>query len=83
MDQEGYKTKNINIGAYLYASNLKLIKTLRIDGEVFFLFAPKNKAEDLVNQYFAGTANINPRELFARLNDLRDLIFQGGRNPHD
>lgn len=82
MDTEGYRTKNINIGAYLYASNLKLLKTTRINGEVFFLFSPKARAEELINQYFAGTANVNPRELFARLNDLRDLIFQGGNSSH-
>lgn len=83
MDQEGYKTKNINIGAYLYASNLKLLKTLRINGEVFFIFAPKDRAEELINQYFAGTARVSPREFVARLNDLRDLIFSGGRSSHD
>lgn len=80
---EGYKTKNINIGAYLYSSGLQLLNTLKVDKEVFFIFTPKDKAEQLVEEYFAGTARISPREFVARLNDLRDLIFSGGRSSHD
>lgn len=80
MEQDRYQTKILNISAFLYASGLQLVDTTKVNGDVFFLFAPKDKAEKLVEQYFAGTANINPRELFARLNDLRDLIFSGGKN---
>lgn len=80
MEQEGYRTKILNIAAYLYSCNLQLIDTIKINGDVFFIFTPKAKAEELIEKYFAGTAVCNPRELFARLNDLRDLIFSGGRN---
>lgn len=80
MDKEGYKTKILNIAAFLYASGLQLVDTIKIGDDVFFIF-PKDEAEQLVEKYFAGTATINPRELFARLNDLRDLIFSGG-NRH-
>jgi len=80
MDQDTYITKILHIAAFLYASGLKLVNTQRTNGEVFFIFTPKQKAEQLVENYFAGTALINPRELFARLNDLRDLIFSGGRH---
>ncbi len=80
MDTELYKTKTLNIAAFLYASNLQLVNTVRVNNEVFFIFSPKNKAEKLVSDYFSGTAEVNPRELFARLNDLKDLIFSGGRN---
>lgn len=78
MDKDGYRTKTLGIAAFLYASGLKLTKTTRINHEVFFIFSPKNDAELLVEKYFAGTAIVDPRELFARLNDLRDLIFSGG-----
>ena len=74
-----YKTKILNIAAFLYASGLQLVETSRVNGEVFFIFDPKEKAEELIEQYFADKATVNPRELFARLNDLRDLIFSGGR----
>lgn len=80
MDIEEYKTKNLNIAAFLYASGVQLVTTNRISREVFFIFSPKNKAEKLVSDYFSGTAVVDPRELFARLNDLKDLIFSGGRN---
>ncbi len=79
MENEGYKLKQLNVAAFLYASGLKLINTVRINNEVFFIFSPKDKAEKLVESYFNGSATCSPRELFARLNDLRDLIFSGGR----
>ena len=77
MEKEGYKLKQINVAAFLFASGLKLVNTVRINNEVFFIFSPKSEAEQLVNNYFAGNATINPRELFARLNDLRDIVFSG------
>lgn len=75
-----YRTKILNISAFLYASGLQLIETTREGNELFFLFSPKDEAEKLVEKYFADTASVNPRELFARLSDLRDLIFSGGKN---
>lgn len=78
MDTEGYKTKSLNVASFLFASGLKLKNTIRAKSEVFFVFTPKNEAEKLMEKYFAGTATIDPRELFARLNDLRDIIFSEG-----
>jgi len=75
METELYKTKTLNIAAFLYSSGIQLVSTTKVNTEVFFNFKPKEEAEKLVASYFAGTATINPRELFARLNDLRDLIF--------
>lgn len=75
MRSEEYQTKNLNIAAYLYTSGLRLVRTISVDGEVFFKFSPRDKAEEAINQYFSGTANVNPRDLFARLHDLKDLIF--------
>lgn len=80
MEHEGYKTRTLNIAAYLYAAGLKLKGTAKVNGEVFFIFIPQEKAEELVQNYFSNNASVNPKELFARLNDLRDLIFAGGRN---
>jgi len=80
MEQEGYKTKILNIAAFLYASGLHLKETTRVGSDIFFIFTPKDKAEQLVEGYFSGTAKVSPREFVARLNDLRDLIFSGGKN---
>ncbi len=80
MEQDVLEIKILNIAAFLYASGLSLVGTKKVNGEVFFLFRPKADAEQLLKNYFADTASINPKELFAKLNDLRDLIFSGGKN---
>ena len=45
------------------------------NGEVYFEFISKDRAEKLVTEYFSGNSLVDPRELFARLNDLKDIIF--------
>ncbi len=70
-----YTTKNLNIAALLYASGLQFVGYTKIKRSIHFHFSPQNKAQELVNNYFAGTASVNARDLFARLNDLKDLIF--------
>ncbi len=78
---EKYSTKNLNLAAFLYASGIHFIRANKVDREFFFEFTPKIQAEKLINDYFSGTATVNPRELFARFNDLKDLIFsQRGSN---
>ena len=72
---EEYTTKNLSISAFLYASGVTFTGASLINGEYYFKFTPKTKAEKLVKDYFTNTAQINPKELFARLNDLKDLIF--------
>lgn len=80
IDQDVLEIKILNVAAFLWASGLRLVGTKRINGEVFFLFNPKNEAEILLESYFSDTATISPKELFAKLNDLRDLIFSRGRH---
>lgn len=75
IDIEKYRTNNLNIASYLYASGLKLESTLKNNSIFTFIFTPKEKAEELIQKYFDGTAHVNPRDLFARLKDLKDLIF--------
>ncbi len=80
MNEDVLEIKILNLAAYLNAAGVRLVGTKRVNGEVFFLFSPKTEAEKLLESYFADTATINPKELFAKLNDLRDLIFSGGKN---
>ena len=75
IENEIYRTRRLNIAAYLYASGLKLFDTEKINNEVYFSFTPADKATVLVDEYYAGKASVNPQVLFARLNDLKDLIF--------
>jgi len=70
-----YSCKNLSLSSFLYASGLQFVRAKKVNGDFFFEFTPKEKAESLVNQYFTGTASVNPQTLFARLHDLRDLIF--------
>ena len=83
MEKDRFKTKNLNIAAFLYASGLQLTGSTRDAGTVFFEFSPKNKAEELVNNYFSDQAMANPKDLFSKLNELRDLIFSSGRLGRD
>lgn len=73
---EKYSTKNLNLAAFLYASGVHFIRANKVDREFFFEFTPKIQAEKLINDYFSGTATTNPRDLFSRLHDLKDIIFQ-------
>lgn len=83
MDKKFYSTRHLNIAAFLYASRLELFDVDNLNGDFFFKFRPYDKAEKLVEDYYLGSASINPRELFDRLRDLKDLIFsseQEGKN---
>jgi len=61
---EEYSTKNLNLSAYLSCfKTIQFIGVVKINNEFFFKFAPKSNAEELVNQFFSGTAMVNPRNL--------------------
>jgi len=77
MRNQTTKLRNIQLCSFLAASGLQLVSTTRKGNEVYFEFSPKKKAQELLNDYFAGRATVDPRELFARFNDLKDLIFSG------
>jgi len=80
MDRDIYQTNNLNLAAFLYSSELEFVGITKTQDKALFGFKDKNKSEKLVMQYYAGRASTNPRELFARLNDLKDLLFSGGRS---
>lgn len=73
--REEYISNNLHISAYLYASGLAFLGAVKKGKEYHFKFSPKDRADRLVNSYFLGQAQVNPKELFARLNDLKDIIF--------
>ena len=73
-----YETKNLHLAAFLCSSNLPLIRTRKTHNGVYFEFSPKDKAEELISEYFSDKATVNPKTLFSKLNDLKDLIFSGG-----
>lgn len=79
MRNQTIKLRNIQLSSFLTASGLQLVSTTREGNEVYFEFSPKKQAQDLIADYFSDRATVNPRELFSRFNDLKDLIFSGGK----
>lgn len=74
--------KDIAVAAYLYSTNqVKLLGKRRLETrEVFFQFAPKDKAEKLIQDYWnLQAAPIQPKQLFSSQRDLKDMIFGGQR----
>lgn len=72
--------RDLNIASYLLASGeVVLSKSERKDNNlIFFHFAPKNKAELLVNRYYSDTNPLSARNIFNAQRSLKDLIFSGG-----
>lgn len=77
---ETLPVKDLNVASYLLASGeVVLVKSERKDRNlVLFHFSPKDKAESLISSYWSDTASLSPRNVFAALRSLKDLIFSGG-----
>jgi hypothetical protein len=71
--------KDLNVAAYLLASGeVTLERSVRKSRNlVLFLFSPKQKVEILINNYWSDTSSLSPRNIFAALRSLKDLIFSG------
>ncbi|OGG13507.1 hypothetical protein A2773_03320 [Candidatus Gottesmanbacteria bacterium RIFCSPHIGHO2_01_FULL_39_10] len=75
IEEKKYSTRNTQIACFLATAGLQLVGHTKTTKGVFFEFTPEDKAKELVTQYFADKARVNPRELFSWLDNLRDLIF--------
>lgn len=80
MEKDCYSTRDLSIAAFLLATNIvTLSSTKKKEKEIYFLFAPREKAEELAQLYWSDKApSIQPRQLFQSLRSLKDLIFSGG-----
>lgn len=70
--------KDISLVAYLLATGkVKLLSKRKLhNGEVFFIFSPKEITEQLISQYWNLQApTIQPKQLFSALRDVKDIIF--------
>lgn len=70
--------KDIALASYLYASNKVNFAGKRklSSGEVLFQFSPKDKANEMINDYWKLNAPaIQPKLLFSAQRDLKDMIF--------
>ena len=77
-----FAIKDINVASFLMASGaVKFAGIERTANKTaFFHFAPKDKAESLVDSYWADSApSVQPRILFNSLRNLKDVIFGGNQ----
>lgn len=77
MEKNYYKTRDLGLASFLLTTGkLTLRGTQREGREVFFLFTPIEKAEELVQLYWSDKApSVQPRHLFQSQRSLKDLIF--------
>lgn len=69
---------DINVSSLLVASDIvKLISSKRDKNNiVYFHFSPKERAQELVDEYWQGEGPLLPaKRLFGARRDLQDLIF--------
>lgn len=78
-----YSVKDLSLSSFLRASEeVTLVNVERkTDHIVIFHFSPPDKAKELADAYWSDNAPpIQPRKLFSSQRDLKDLIFQGGKD---
>ncbi len=72
-----YKTKSLILGAYILAT--EKVQLITVDKsnpkEAFFVFDTPTLCEQLVSDYWADKASVNPKILNSKLSDLKDQIF--------
>lgn len=79
--ERNFSLKNINLSAYLLSTGkIKLSKVDRTNPrEMSFFFDPPETASKLLEEYFLGNALVDPKTLFSKLNELRDIALGGGK----
>lgn len=75
MDMDTFRTKDLPIAAFLYASGKRLFESQNDNGKVWFVFNDKATCENLVNSYWRKDASVNAKEYADSLRTLKDLIF--------
>ena len=75
IDMDTYRTKDLPIAAFLYASNKRLFESHKDNGKVWFVFDDKSSCEEMVNSYFRKEASVNAKEFADAIRTLKDLIF--------
>ena len=73
-----YESKDLSVATFLYATWLvSLIDTIKVSPkEIYFRSSPKDKADELVRQYWNLQAPpIQPKALMTAMGDIKDLIF--------
>lgn len=70
-----FRTKDLYLSAFLYAKNQNLARVDRENGVCWFIFEDEEYCDELVNEYWSGTAYCNIRAYSDALRTLKDRIF--------
>jgi len=76
-----YKTTSLSLASYLCTR--KEINFVGVNKEspenIIFVFEPKEKAQKLADEFYAGKGLANPLALFQQYRTLKDLVFETKR----
>ncbi len=73
---EEFSTHDLNLSAYLLATDHSLLRLTGPPGQRAFVFA--NVTEEDVSRFYAGAPS-DARKVLGALRDLKALLAQGGR----
>ena len=77
-----YRTNSLQLAAFLATEKGVTFTGIEKDNPVSiaFLFEPKEKADEMTKEYFAGKSKVDALELFKNYRMLKDLLFDAKRN---
>lgn len=75
--EQTYKTRSLILAGYLLSTGK--VKLLSVDKsnprEAFFILSDSSICEQLITEYWADKALVNPKFLNSKLSELKDQIF--------
>lgn len=75
--EQTYKTRSLILAGYLLATGKVKLLTVNKSNpkEAYFILSDPQICEQLVSDYWADKALVNPKLLNTKLSDLKDQIF--------
>lgn len=70
-----FKTKDLYLASYLFASGQKLASTDKLASVCWFYFDDQSGCSDLATQYWVGNAQGNIKSYVQAVQALKDIIF--------
>lgn len=70
-----FLTKDLSLGALLYAAGVELVRVDRQGKLCWFVFGNRETCEKLQRQFFAKSAQVNAKEYADAIRTLKDLVF--------
>jgi mannosyltransferase OCH1-like enzyme len=70
-----YKTKDLAESAVLLTSGCTFVSMTKIERVCWFTFSDKKRCEELSNQFFFGRLEVNARDYYLAVLQLKNRIF--------